>query len=250
MRQRVLWFFCALLMVAGGVWLVALLWLASDAGGYNYGPHAVGSAIAGITLARVLERRPVVLAASASLGWSAALALATRVGGFSTLAERELSWSELGLTALISGLAATAGASLRLRGRRDHRLLWLWISGLVTMGSLVMFLYAISKGRELPAASVIGILATPLVAGAFVQVLAPRRMIWSCGGGMLLLVFFALDDTLRGDLAAGDAAGTILGLGIFVLLGALGARLGWFVFRHGKAPPATTELPMAITRSS
>jgi hypothetical protein len=250
MRQRVLWAIAGVLMVTGASWLGVLIWEASKIGGAPYGPHALGGALAGLTLSRVVERRPVVIATLSVAGWFALQTLLVLARGATPFLEgyEDSIWRTLPLAGALQASLAVACASLPLRGRPEHRVLWLWISALVTLGCIVASMVAITNDRTLPEWSVVLLLAAPVIAGGLVQVLAPVRMIWTCGGGMLIMVILALDDTARGELDAGEVVGVLGGLGIFVLLGALGARIAWRVFRHGE-PSREANLPTATAHT-
>jgi hypothetical protein len=238
-------------MVSGATWLVSIIWRTSAFEfAPPYAPHVIAAVITGATLARVLERRvfAIGLAVGATVAWIALELLATEVHDTIPRWSAPLTVSPLGyhaLLALMCAPAAAAAASLRLAGRRDHRLLWLWISALLMLGTIIASLTLVTPDNTLPGLAVFFILGAPLVAGAITQVLAPYRMIWSCGGGAVIFVLIVLDQ-YRTRSSTDGILGPVLGMGMFVLLGALGSRIGWRLFRN-KDPrtPPRANLPTA-----
>lgn len=214
-----------------------------------FAPHAVAALLTGLTLARALDRRShaVALAVTGMVLWIGIELVAFVVYDTTPRWSAPITssaFAHFGLVALLCVPAAALAASLRLRGRPDHRLLWLWISALVTLGTIIASLTLITKNQLLPPIGVILILVAPIAAGAITQVLSPFRMIWTCGGGALIFVLIMLDKGFRtGDIEDG-IAGPLLGMGMFILLGALGARIGWRVFRN-QDPYEGVELPTA-----
>jgi hypothetical protein len=249
MRRPFLWAWAAFFLVSGATWLVSMIWMQGALDfAPQYAPHVVAALLSGATFARVLDRRThaIAYAAGATLVW-----VGVQLVAF-LLHDTAAPWSapvtgasHYAVLAVLAVPVAAATASLRLAGRPDHRLLWLWLSALMMLGAIIASLTVISKDRSLPALGVIAILVAPLVTGAMTQVLAPYRAIWTCGGGALIFVLIMLDQGFR-DRESGDFVGALLGMGMFVLLGALGARIGWRVFRN-KDPRkrAVANLPTA-----
>lgn len=253
-RRSVLWAISAYFMASGATWLAAMVWRQSDiAFAAQLAPHVVAAALIGLTLARVLDRRALAIgfAASASLLWIATQYIAFSIHGVPLRWQSIVDGSVLAHYATIAALAVPVAALCampRLRGRPDHPLLWLWISALLTLGMIVVPLAIVAKDRVMPAAGVILIVLGPLVAGALTQVLKPYRAIWTTGGGALVFILMLIDQSARGLGPSDGVAGPLFGMIIFVLVGALGARLGWRLFRH-KDPrqPAAAALPTAST---
>ena len=65
---------------------------------------------------------------------------------------------------------------------------------------------------------------------------------------MLFFILIMLDRGLRGEAPSDGIAGPLFGMTIFLLLGVLGARIGWRLFRS-KDPrtPTAAALPTAST---
>ncbi len=236
-------------MVSGATWLVSMFWRNSELDvAPLYAPHIVGALLVGATFARVFDRRKhaITYAAVATLAWV----------GFQLVAflfyDTAPRWSapmdgaaHYAVVAALAVPAAAATASLRLVGRPDHRLLWLWISALMMLGSIVAPLTILTSDQSLPASGAIVILAAPVLAGAITQVLKPYRAIWTSGGGALIFILIMLDDTFRGTDDR-EIVAPMLGMGVLVLLGALGARIGWRYFRTADArTPPQADLPTA-----
>ena len=247
--MRFAWAATALFLVGGATWLVSMIWKTSELElAPSFAPHVVAALISGLTLARVLDRRrtAITLAAGATFVWLALQLLSMELHDTVPRWAHPFEGSALAHYALLAAVCipvAGAAASLRLVGRPDHRLLWLWISALLVLGIIIVSLTLITKDTHVPPAGVILILLGPIVTGALAQVLAPRRMIWTCGGGALIFVLIMFDKGFRqGD--SDGIAGPLLGMGMFVLLGALGARIGWRLFRN-KDPRTTPKLPTA-----
>lgn len=251
MKRPLLWTFCATLMVSGASWLVALLWRTTS---IHFMPvsarYILGAALFGATIARVFDsRRPATLIAASAMAIWFALQLAAYA-----LQDRPLPWSprfegsvyaHYGLAALVSIPTAALAASLHLRGRRDHPLLWMWISGLVLLGAFVLPLMLLAKIEAL--AAFVAVVA-PFVGGAIVQVLAPYRAIWTCGSGTLIFSLLIIDKGL-GTVEINAIIGALLGIGVCVLFGAAGARVAWYVFRSAdpRTAPPRVEIPTATT---
>ena len=256
-KQRVawVWAFAAVLVASGGTWLAALIWKTSALGGQAHGPQLVGALLAGLTIARAttFPRRhlPIAIAAGGAGAWVALQLAVYLVRDEHPLWTAPFTGSPVvhfALVAVLASAIAGAAASLRFRGREDHRLLWLWISALITLGSLVTSLVVATNERLLPASAVAFVFAAPIAAGALTQTLAPFRMIWTCGGGAVIFVLIVFEQGLRAG-ETGVIVGTLGGVGIFVLLGALGARLGWRLFRNAdpRTRPDRADLPTATT---
>jgi hypothetical protein len=226
-----LWVVAGSFMIAGGTWIAELACRASEAGDVEYIPLALGALAAGLTLSRAFGRGAPTVALAASLLLATVQGVALAMQG--TIAP----WTELtdaGSFALFAGVTtagATLGAVPRLAGAPEHRLLWLWISSLLTLGCMVNGLMFTVHEREISAEGVVVILVAPVVAGVLTQLLVARRMIWTCGGGALMFVLIIADQGIR----MGDTEGlfpSMLGAGMFVLFGALGARVAWRM-QHG-----------------
>src|SRR5262245_43955749 len=69
--RLVLWAVCGVLLVAGSTWLAMVFWNVSELSGRPYGPAVAGGLIAGLTIGRTVDRKPIVIAAIATLGWLA-----------------------------------------------------------------------------------------------------------------------------------------------------------------------------------
>ena len=249
-KRRVLWAISSFFMAVGATALVAMVWRQTDiAFARSFAPHVVAAALTGLTLARVLERRAfaIAFAAGATLLWIGGQFVAFRSHGAGPHYLTAFGGSALAHYAMVAAVAtpiAAACAAPRLRGRRNHRLLWLWISTLVMFGTIIAPITMLTSERFLPLAGVLVVVLAPLVAGAAVQILAPYRAIWTCGGGALFFILLVLDRNLRGN-GDNDIVGPLCGMGIFVVLGALGAKIGWRLFRNKdpRTPPA--PLPTA-----
>ena len=247
------WAFTAVLVASGATWLAALIWKTSPLDGQTYGPQLVGALLAGLTIARAttFPRRllPIALAAGGVFAW-VGLQLAVYL-----IRDEHPQWTapftgspvvHYALVAVLSSAIAGASASLRFRGREDHRLLWLWMSALITLGSLVTSLVVATNEHLLPASVVVFVCVAPIAAGALTQYLAPFRMIWTCGGGAVIFGLIMFDQELP-TVEVGIIVGALSGIGIFALLGALGARIGWRLFRNAdpRTRPDRADLPTA-----
>jgi hypothetical protein len=247
MRRPLLWAFAAFFMVSGATWLISMIWRnrALDVAPL-YSPHIIAALLVGATFARVLDRRKhaIACAAGAMLAWIVFQLVAFTLHGSSPRWSASAdSAAHFAILAALAIPAAAAAASLRLVGRPDHRLLWLWISALMMLGTIVAPLTILTADQSLPTMAAIVIFAAPVLAGAMTQVLKPFRAIWTSGGGALVFVLMLLDDTFRGR--DDDIVGPLLGMGVFFLLGALGARVGWRLFRNADARKPPTDLPTA-----
>jgi hypothetical protein len=252
------WIAGSILITTGAMWLAEVVWTTSRLGGRPYAPTAVGALVAGFTIATVVERRAVALALAGAVGSVALSYGAVHVSDLHPLwgLARDPGWSYYAAIAAASILPALAGTRLRRRYRQGGRLRWLWISALVTLGGIgtavLALLHADSAGNG--RALVLASFGATVVGCGLCQVLAPYRMIWTCGGGALIFLLFAADATWRtgvGSAAlAGVFAAAFLTL-IFILLGALGARIAWWLFRRDdpRTRPEPTELPPAQTCS-
>ena len=251
MRRPLLWAFAAFFIVSGATWLVSMIWRQGALDfAPKYAPSIVAALLSGATFARVLDRRThaIAYAAGATLVWIGVQLVAFLIHDSAPRWAAPVNHAEhYALLAALAVPAAAATASLRLVGRPDHRLLWLWLSALIMLGTIVASLTVITEDQRLPAAAAIVILLAPVAAGALTQILAPYRAIWTCGGGALIFVLIMLDKGFR-DREAGDIAGPLLGMGVFVLLGALGARIGWRILRNtDPRTPPTVTLPRATS---
>lgn len=232
-----MWAVAAVVLVAGGTSLANVVWRTSHLTTARLlGPFVVGAALAGLALARTqtCRRRAVALGALGALGW-VGLQLAV---GFDDA-----------LVAALAVAVAAGTAALPLRGRADHRLLWLAIAMLVTVGAIELYLLAFGEGRVLRSTRLLGMIAVPVAAGGFVQLLAPYRMIWTCGGGGVVFILLMIDRAVREPGTVEIAVMPLVGTGMFILLGAIGAAIGWRVFRHAdpRTPPQAPDLPTATT---
>lgn len=246
-------------MLAGAMWLLWMIWKTSALGGGRYIPHLLGAVITGFVLARAVEGpRATSIAATSATLWFA-LRLIARVIHENALALGDAdstpapwnvysSWSTFLLVGAVTIVLAIVTSRAPLRGRTDHRLLWLLISALVTLGGIVVSLLMLADDRNLEIAAVICMLVAPVAAGALTQALCPSRMIWTCGGGCVVFILMMLDEGIS-HRHVGDMLGASFGVGIFILLGAGGARLGWWLFRRRDPHVAVaSNLPTATTQ--
>jgi hypothetical protein len=253
MRRPIWWALAAFFMVSGATWLISMIWRESALDlAPRHAPHIIAALITGATLARVLDRRAhaITLAAGATLVW-----LVLQLAAY-LIHDTAPRWSapvpgaaHYVILAAITIPAAAATASLRLVGHPDHRLLWLWISALLMLGAVVAPLTIVTKAQTVPAIGVLPVLGGPILAGLLTQVLKPSRAIWISGGGALIFVLIMIDRTLhRGGDVGDDLFAPFLGMGLLLLLGALGARIGWRLFRNADPhTPVRVDLPTATT---
>jgi len=236
-------------MATGATWLV-MIWTTSDLQfAPAYAPQVIGAAIIGLTLSRALDRRmhAMLLSAAVTAGWIALQIVAFQIhdapprwNAFATS-----SFASYGVIALVAIPVAALAALPRLRGRADHPLLWLWISALVMLGTILLPVMLISNDQKLAATAAILMFFAPVATGAITQILAPYRAIWTCGGAAVIFFLILVDEGFS-KVEPGEVLGSILGVGMFALLGALGARIGWRAFRN-KDPrtPVRADLPTA-----
>ena len=250
LRRPIWWAFAAFFMTSGATWLISMMWRqgALDVAP-RYAPHVVAALITGATLARVLDRRAhaLALAAGATTVWVLIQLAAYLVHDTAPRWSAPIdSASHYAILLAITVPAAAATASLRLVGHPDHRLLWLWISALLMLGAVVAPLTIVTKAQTVPTIAVLPILGGPVLAGLMTQVLKPSRAIWISGGGALIFVLIMIDKTLHRGSRDDDLLAPLLGMGLILLLGALGARIGWRLFRNADPrTPTTPTLPTA-----
>ena len=243
--RRVVWAVTSVLLVAGATWFVALALAPTSLVDHGYLPGILGPVLAALTLARALHHRPVLLAAFGTAAWLG-LQLLARTWDFIPAAwtmhldPDDWTGRELAvLTTVATALAALAGA-LRLPGRRDHGLLWAWISALVFFGG-IQLIATLDSHRHLGGGVALLAFACPLFAGALTQYLAPKRMLWICGSGALLLSLLIIDDGVRHPHALlYSLLLATFGPPILVPVGATGALVAWGLFRRSDrtTPPA------------
>ncbi len=242
----------ALFMVAGATWLVAMIWRTSELHvGARHASHLIGAALTGLTFARAFatRRRSIAIVSAATLAWIVVELVAFDAHDRTPPWAAPFDGSPLvhhALLALLSVPVAALCASVRFQGGPHHRLLWVWFSALVMLGTIVVPLMLFVSDHVLSALGALAIVVAPAVAGALTQILAPSRMIWTCGGGGLVFVLFVLDRTFRGQDPDGDSIAPMFTVGLFLLIGALGARIGWRLARHGDPTTPSTANAVAI----
>lgn len=250
-KRAAVWGIAALFIASGATWLAAIIWRTSTLTfAPAFGPHVVAALLTGLTLARALDRRAhaIALAVTGMVIWIGIEVAAFLLHGAMprwSVTIASSTFAHFAVLAIVCVPVAAGAASLPLRGRPDHRLLWLWIAALLTLGTVVAPVTLMSTTQILPAIGAVFVIAAPMVAGAIAQVLAPFRAIWTCGGGALIFVLIVLDKSVRNREVDGILA-PLMGMGIFILLGALGARIGWRLFRNNDPrEPRRSPLPIA-----
>ena len=197
-RSRfILWVIGGVFILGGAAWMTELVWRSTRVGDADLVPLAVGAVIAGLTMSRAIGRGAVAVAITSSLLLTVVQALALArlrvVAPWTTLNNAP----SLFVFAVVTLVGATIGAYPRLPGAPDHPILWLWMSGLITLGSMVNGLMFVMSERGLSSAVVVVILVAPVAAGALTQALVARRMIWVCGGGALVFLAIYIDQSVR-----------------------------------------------------
>jgi hypothetical protein len=237
---------CAL----GGVWLAAFIWNAGNLRTPQpYAPHVIGSLFASLTAAAMVDRQPFRASIVVVSGALAVFLVLYVAGKPLPWAPAMPAWPYLGIVAAGS-LATTPTAFLiRRRIRVDRSIVWFWISVLLALGCIGTAITATGNAddHKANALMIFAMLGAPVLAGALCQLVAPRRMIWICGSGTFALALVALDRMIRdGDFEVGVFVGIAGGMGIFVVLGAGGARLAWRLFRNNDVrDPRRVDLPRA-----
>jgi hypothetical protein len=242
-RRLVVLAVSAFFLIAGAAWLAALIWKTSDVGGMALGPHLVGAALGGFALRRIVgDRRAIVLAAGGVLAWIGAQLLLIKPPWWPV----ETTATYLQLFAL-APLCAAAAAAIRVAEERETRWRWLSVSALLTLGIMGVSVMGSTPMRDPGVLALLVLLGGPLFAGALTQYFAPRRWIWTCGGGSLVFGLIILD-RVKGDVwrDPGGAFAVLCGIGVGVLLGAGGAALSWRLLR--RSDPRTPTLPTAQIR--
>jgi hypothetical protein len=249
--RRVLWTISGALFVSGATWLTGDIWNTSELGGRPYGPLILGALLAGLTIRRAVERGPIGVAASAASAWFAIQGALYIAYGVETPWFANLHRSPSGHLAFLAAISigvTVAGALPPVRGRPDHPVLWLWISALLTLGTIATSIWFMPHGRYLNAGSTVVMLSCPVIAGGLTQCLAPMRRIWICGGGAWIFSLTIIDRNVHSidvNATLGTLLGTLFGMGIFVLLGVLGAWIAWRLFRNSDPRAPVADLPIA-----
>lgn len=245
-RFRLGWVFISYCMIAGGLIVVTLLFQTAKLTGTaaGYAMCFLGAALGSFFAARASEGDTIIEPAlGALLVVASFIAMVSLVAGLRSLValkSEKIFVPLLGLSAAMS-VGGITGAILGERTstgpRSESGLRWAGISALINLGLFYMaFLFLAilllrSKGAGMSSDDVAGAVLGALAAAAFfgclaAQAVAPRRMIWSIGFGfMLAMLPFVLWSGSSND---GNAAvGIIIIGGGGILVGALGALVGW-----------------------
>lgn len=243
------WFLAGPLLMVGAAWIaIYVITTSMESMHLEVVNHALGGLIGGLVLGRAVTvplRRLLpfsVYCGLAGIGIFTLLFL-VQLAWFSWAPARsEHPWLMAGALGAVTAATAAGGGWLGsrwARGEAPSAPTWLLVSGLVTMGILVVVLHSISVDAWWAA---IGPIAA---GGALTQLVIPTRRIWVSGSGALVFSLFALDRYRQGEATLGQTATVVISLVVFVVpIAALGARLAWRLSGRTKAA-SQPELPAA-----
>jgi len=264
------WVFVSYFMIAGGIIvfasLAAVMKLTAEVG--LYAMYFLGAGFGGFFAGRASPGKTIIEPAAAGV-----LLIASYVGLLMLVpGVRELlamAGDQVIVRALIvgglTGAGGMVGAALGERTQppvSDSAVRWIGLSSLITLGVFfflfmllaILMLRHAAEGGSLSGddGATVGLLAmagSAFLGGLITQSIAPRKMCFACGTGFVVVVISLValatsvaDGKMEGNAMTGMVIIAIGGL----LVGALGALIGWALFGKRRAEVAA---PTEVART-
>jgi hypothetical protein len=260
------WVFVSYFMIAGGIILglslAALTKTQSEV--LVYAMYFIGAAFGGFFAGRASPGKTILEPAAAGfllvLSYIGLLMLVPGVREVLSMAGEKVFVRAI-LAGGLTGAGGMVGAALGERTQpptSDSSMRWIGLSSLITLGVFfflfmllaILMLRQAAEGGSLTENEGITVVFLSLAGAAFLgglitQSIAPRRMCFACGSGfvvvimsMVALAAAASDKGMEGNAVTGMV---IIGIG-GLLVGALGALVGWAMFGKRRVEAAPTDV--------